>query len=378
MKIVYCLNSISSLGGIEKAVVVKANALAEIGGNEVHIILTEKDGGNPHVPLSSKVKLTILDINYYEDDWKGRMFVLKGILIKRLLHKKRLKQALAQIKPDIVISVGQCEQHFLPSIKGDFRTLREFHYARDYRKRHAHSLFERISAAGGDFYDRFSLARYDAIAVLTEEDRLANWPGDSRVRVIPNPLTVEVKENGVCTRDRKIVSIGRLERPKNHLSLLRIFRLVADRYSDWSLEIWGEGSMKSSLQDEIERLGLKDRAFLKGVCRDVQGVLSCCGIFALTSLHEGFSLVLTEAQACGAVVVSYLCPCGPKDIITDGKDGVLVAMNDEAAFAESLADLIEHPDKRRILSTNAMQNAKKYKIENISLQWMKLFDELCE
>ncbi|MBR6621513.1 MAG: glycosyltransferase family 4 protein, partial [Bacteroides sp.] len=90
MKIAYCLNSIRYLGGIQKVTIVKANALSEIPENEVYIIVTDNKEGVLLEPLSPKVKLIDLDINYYEDDYKSRWNVLKGIFIKRREHKKRL------------------------------------------------------------------------------------------------------------------------------------------------------------------------------------------------------------------------------------------------------------------------------------------------
>lgn len=375
MKIVYCLNSISYIGGTEKVVVIKANALAETG-NEVHIVVTEKGGENPLVPLSPKVKLTNLDVNYYEDDCKGRLYVLKGIFVKRLRHKRRLKKALEQIKPDIVISVGQCEKYFLPTIKGDFATVREFHYAMNYRMQHAHSLFDRILAAGGDFMDRIYLRRYDRVVLLTEEDRNTNMRSLSNVSVIPNPLTLCSCEQAALLEEKKIISIGRLERQKNYSSLLRAFRLVADKHPDWSLEIYGEGSLRVELEKTAMDLGLSPEKIFKGASRDVAKVLCTGSVFVLSSLYEGFPLVLLEAMCCGIPVVCYSCPCGPKDVITEGRDGFLVPLGDESALAERIIYLIEHPDTRRTMGSEARKTSKEYGIENVVSKWNALFGEL--
>ena len=82
MKIVYCLNSIRYLGGIQRVTVVKANSLTDLEGNEVYIVVTDNKNGVITEPLSSKVHLIDLDINYYEDDYKSRWNVLKVIFIK--------------------------------------------------------------------------------------------------------------------------------------------------------------------------------------------------------------------------------------------------------------------------------------------------------
>ena len=104
MKIAYCLNSIRYLGGIQRVTIVKANALAEVPGNEVYILVTDNKNGILVHPLSPKVHLIDLDVNYYLDDWKSKWNILKGIFIKRHKHKKKLAQALHKINPDIIIS----------------------------------------------------------------------------------------------------------------------------------------------------------------------------------------------------------------------------------------------------------------------------------
>ena len=91
---------------------VKANALAKIPGNQVWIVVTDHKK-EPLIPLEN-VELVNLDVNYYEDDWKGYWYVLKGIFQKRKMHKKRLLRFLNDIAPDIVVSTGTSENNFLP------------------------------------------------------------------------------------------------------------------------------------------------------------------------------------------------------------------------------------------------------------------------
>lgn len=109
MKIAYCTDSICYAGGIQRVTIAKANKLAL--KNEVWIIVTDNKD-KPVFPLSTKVHLVNCDINYFEDDWKSRFYILKGIIYKRKQHKKRLKEILNQIQPDIVISTGTSEKTF--------------------------------------------------------------------------------------------------------------------------------------------------------------------------------------------------------------------------------------------------------------------------
>ena len=99
-------------------------------------------------------------------------------------------------------------------------------------------------------------------------------------------------------------------------------------------------------------------------------------IFVSSSIFEGFPLVIIEAMACGLPVISYACPCGPKDIITDNKDGFLIPVNNEVLFAEKISLLIENEKLRKQMGLAATTKANLYKIENIIPIWMNLFKVL--
>ncbi|MBQ4589585.1 MAG: glycosyltransferase family 4 protein [Bacteroidaceae bacterium] len=376
MKIVYCLNSIRYLGGIQRVTVVKANALADLENNEVYIVVTDNKNGIITEPLSSKVHLIDLDINYYEDDYKSRWNVLKGIFIKRREHKKRLASVLNEIQPDIVISVGQSEKNMIPSIKGQWKTIREFHYTKNYRFNHAHSFFDKILAYWGNIYDyNLKIKDYNHIVVLTNEDKETNWFGWENISVIPNPSTFQTN-NYSNLSTKTVISVGRLVKAKNYASLIRAFKNVVDKHPDWTLEIYGDGPQEMELKSLIDKLNLKKHVFLKGFSSNVKEVMTNASIFALSSIFEGFGLVIVEAMACSLPVVSYACPCGPKDIITDGKDGFLVEVNDEKELANKINLLIENKALCKQMSDAAKIKAEQYNINHIIPKWMNLFQTL--
>ena len=101
-------------------------------------------------------------------------------------------------------------------------------------------------------------------------------------------------------------------------------------------------------------------------------------VLAMTSVFEGFGVVLIEAMSVGLPVVSYACPCGPKDVITNGKDGFLVPLEDEIVLAERLCSLIENDSLRREMGQEALENVKRFSIETVVGQWMDLFRKLVE
>ncbi len=185
---------------------------------------------------------------------------------------------------------------------------------------------------------------------------------------IPAPLSPE--------RSKKVIAAGRYSSPKRFDNLLRIWSLVAPRFPDWRLEIWGEGELRKELEELIERLDIGGSAFLKGYTADLEMPLSNAAIFALTSDHEGFPLVLLEAMSCGVVPVCFACRTGPRDIITDGENGFLIPPGNLDLFAERLMFLMEHDDQRRAMAQKATARAADFTPEKIARRWMEQFELL--
>ena len=378
MKIVYCLNSIRYLGGIQRVTITKANALASVDGNEVYVIVTDNREGMMVLPLSEKVHLINLDINYYDGDRRrSKISDLFVSLFLRKKHKKYFYKELCAIRPEVVISVGTSEKYMLLSMrKRSWKVIREFHFDRHYRKRLAKTWFDKLVANVSDYYDfTFKERKYDKIVVLTQEDKETNWKGWDNVTVIPNPLSFQSVESSPLNQ-KVVISLGRLDYQKNYSSLIRAFKLVCERFPDWVLHIYGDGDERQMLQQLIEIKNLSSNVCLKGVTSDVQKALLESSIFVLSSITEGFALVLVEAMECGLPVVSYQCPCGPKDIISDGSDGFLVSINDEQAFADRICELIENQDVRKQMGVAGKLTARKYHVEIIAQQWMTLFENV--
>ena len=374
MKIVYCLNSISTLGGIEKVTIAKANALAEFNDYEIYIIITEKIDNDCKVNLSSKIKLIELDVNYYEYDWKSKWHLLKTYLVKGYKHKKILKRRLKEINPDIVISVGQSEKYILPSIKGNWKLIREIHYTSDYRRLQAKNLKDRIIAYLRKYYDyKWKIKKYDKIVLLTNEDKENHWRDKEKVIVIPNFLTFTTSHTPSSLLHKRVISIGRLEDQKNYRSLIAVFKTVVNKHPDWILEIFGEGAEKSNLRRQIDSLELSDSVKLMGNTSNPIEEMRNASIFVMSSKFEGFPLVVIESLSVGIPVVSYSCLSGPKDIISDGHDGFLVPQGNEAEMAEKINYLIENPEVRKKMGAAAYEKSKNYLPDKVIPLWRNLF-----
>ena len=377
MKIVYCLDNIQETGGIEKVIREKANFLAEKNGFEIYVVVSDF---NPKLPLNlnDKIKFILLGINYYSSNCKSYLHFLYSITFKRLQHLTKLKKQFRNIKPDIIISPGLSEKFLLPLIKGKAKLIREYHFSKNYRKL-AYSnckLLYRIIASFADFIDnRIFLKRYDSIVTLTQEDKDENWRDYDNVIIINNPIS-KMPAEGAVLENKKIIAIGRLVRQKNFSSLIRAFSKVSPLYPDWTLEIYGEGNEKDILKKLIDELKMDGKVLLKGNVSNIDQKLLDSAFLVMSSKYEGMPMVLLEAMACGLPLLSYECPCGPKDLIGNNKNGLLIERDNEAELAEKMIFLIENENIRKEFGEESYKKAKDFTIDKIMEKWETHFNHL--
>lgn len=385
-RIVYCTPALYSAGGVERVVSFKASYFAEQLGYDVTVIVTEGKGRDCYFPLSDKVKV----INYelgFEELW--RVSFLKKVflyLTKQRRYKRLLKAELLRIRPDFTISMLRREINFLTSIHDGSKKIGELHVNRaNYRNFETNdsNVFKRLFA---QFWMKSlvsKLKRLDQLVVLTDKSK-SSWPELSNVSVIPDPIPMNqgdrshdsVQNQGPVPLIHRVVTIGRYAYQKGYDLLLQAWAEVEKQYPDWSLDIYGMGD-QTSYRQLMSDLGIDARRCrLNGPVADVVKTYTDSSVFVLSSRFEGFGLVLVEAMACGLPVVSFDCPAGPDEIITDGVDGLLVPSGDVHALAGKLMTLMSDEDLRKRLGQQARQSARRYEMAAIATQWKDLFDQL--
>jgi glycosyltransferase involved in cell wall biosynthesis len=201
-------------------------------------------------------------------------------------------------------------------------------------------------------------------------------------KVIPNPVTLPTtiesrtemsKLDGI---NRLLVAMGRLVEEKGFDLLLRAFKVVSANRPDWSLVILGEGPLREELKGQIKSLGLSGRARLLGQVSDPFSILRRADLFVGSSRFEGFPNALCEAMACGLPAVSFDCPSGPREIIRDGVDGVLVPPEDVDALADTLGRLMGDPKERERLARRAPEVLDRFSVDKVMEMWNKLIEEV--
>lgn len=379
-KIVFCAPALYSAGGVERVVSFKASYFADQLGYDVTIIVTEGRGRDCYFPLSNKVKVINFELGF-EELWRAS-FVKKIFLYltKQRQYKRLMKAELMRIRPDFTISMLRREINFLTSIQDGSKKIGELHVNRaNYRNFEANE-----SNVLKRFFAKFwmkslvgKLKRLDQLVVLTDKSK-ASWTELSNVTVIPDPVTIEVKSKEVKSEkcSKRIVTIGRYAYQKGYDLLLQAWSEMEKHYPDWTLDIYGQGD-QTGYRQLMSDLGIDaNRCHLNGPVEDVVGVYQNSSVFVLSSRFEGFGMVLVEAMACGLPVVSFDCPAGPDEIITDGYDGLLVPAGDVHTLAEKLNMLMADEDLRHRLACQARQSAQRYDMASIANQWKTLFEKV--
>ena len=389
MKIVYCLFGTYSTGGIERVTSVKANWLAE-HGYEVYLVTTGHAGRSSYYPLHPSIKHIDLGLCYDEAGELSRFAAYRRNYPKYRRHREELEKLFADIRPDIVVAAGWHEGSFLFQLKDGSKKIIEHHGWRHanvalypvYLRELGHvtamtrfkywlrTLWGNLMTYKQGRYDR----QFDRLVVLTEEDKTycTHCPTTT---VIPNPITAPSLEVSPLS-DKVILAVGRLDNQKNFPELIDIWALIAKDYPDWKLRIVGEGYTDVRIKKKVKEYGLEEQFELCPFTNKIQEHYLSASIFTLTSAFEGFGLVLVEAESMGLPVVSYACPCGPRDIIRDGQDGFLVEPGDMETFAARLLQLIEDEELRRRMGQAAKVNSQRFSLDNVMKQWEDLFAEL--
>ena len=375
LKIVYCTPALYMAGGVERVLTMKANYFAEHFGYDITIILTEGKDQPLFYPLNSKIKIINLDIGF-EELWTCS-FAKKIYLYlkKQRQFKKALTRELMRIRPDITISLLRREINFINNIKDGSRKIGEMHVNRaNYRNFEANdSNFIKNMFAKFWMHSLISkLKKLDRFVVLTEEDKTA-WPELQNICVIPDPLSFKPTQFSPL-KEKRVIAVGRYVYQKGFDLLLQAWAKIEKHFPDWELAIFGDGH-RTPYEQQMKELGINaSRCHLNGPTKNIQQEYVNSSLFVFSSRFEGFGMVLIEAMACGLPVISFSCPCGPKDIVKDGKDGLLVENGNVTALADRMSSLMADDSSRRSLAVAGTQNVKRFSMEQVALRWKVVFE----
>ena len=219
-----------------------------------------------------------------------------------------------------------------------------------------------------------SVRKLKAVVLLTKEDA-QSWEGITETYVIPNSLPFEPAEASRL-QNKQAIAVGRYNNAKGYEYLVEAWKIVHQRYPDWTIHIYGSGELKEQVKSLVESNHMQDTMLMHEPTDNIRVKYLESSICVVSSRYEGFSMVILESMACGVPVVSFDCPHGPRNIICNGKDSILVEHLNSQALANSICQLIEHPEQRKSLGVRAQENIKRFSRDNVMKQWTNLFDEL--
>lgn len=376
MRIVYLIAATCNSGGMERVLANKANWLAR-HGYDISIVTTDQRGRAPYFTLDEHIQTYDLGINYDEDN--GRLLSkLLRYPIRQWQHRRRLETLLMQLKADVVICMFNNDVSFVHKIQDGSRKILEIHFSKNKKLQYGRRGLWAWADRWRTRQEERIVKKYDRFVVLTHEDKelwengqLDNWTIGQLV-VIPNARTFEPEHHADLTQKR-VLAIGRYDYQKGFDTLINIWKqVVHNSQCSWTLDIIGDGPLRETLQQQVEKMGLQDSVRLLKPTDHIQEAYLQASIFVMTSRYEGLPMVLLEAQAYGLPTVAFACPCGPRDLITDGVNGYLIKERDETQFAQRLTALMNDQSLRQRMGQAAAANSEAYTEEKVMHQWERL------
>lgn len=384
MKICFLMDSIYILGGSQKCTIDLANELSK--NNEVTILCTKnvKNENKINHLINSKVKVKTIElhnkINTALTIWTKLLIkvnqetnlikskkILNYIYYTKNWNLKKIQKYIDDNNFDIVIGVAATHTMLLSQLKKvnkkfigwqHSNTKRYFNLKNQFLW-HQDKIFEE------------ALEKLDYYVVLTENDKkiLKKYFNYDAI-CIYNPCSYDVKSINY-DREKIVLSVGRYDKVKGYDMLIKAYKMFIDneKYSKYKLYIVGEGPERKNLTSLIDELELQNKVILTGLSNDVKSYYLKSDFLVLSSIEEGFPMVLLEAMECGLPIVSFDLPC-IKEILNENFSYIAKYKNIED-LSTGMQKMSEMDLKD--LRNKARENVGKFKINKIIKEWYVLF-----
>lgn len=369
MKILIFTNSLGG-GGAERVVATLANHWSRRQW-QVTVVTLAPASEDFHV-LNGQVRRIALDLS-------GPSGGVPGALRGNLRRILALRRVLVERRPTVAVAMMSTPSVLLAFASLGMPDLCTIGSERCYPP---HFPLGRVWSA----LRRQLYGRLDALVAQTQES--ARWIrthcAAPRVTVIPNaaqwPLPAappRIAPESLCAPGRKVLlAVGRLDAVKNFGVLVAVFAQLAARHADWDLVILGEGPQRAILEEEVRHCAVPTRIRLPGIAGNVGEWYARADLYVMSSHSEGFPNSLAEALSHGLPAVSFDCDTGPRDIIREGLDGLLVPPGDLAGLAGALDRLMGNAVLRGFFAARACEARDRFSLERVVGMWEALFREL--
>lgn len=356
-------------GGVENAVTALANSLS--ADYKIEIISVYKRYDVPVFKLNKNVKVRYL-IEHPDIKVSGKNILnnIKTFYLKKRqnrLELKLVKQFITKCDSDIIISTN-IRYNFLIGKYANNNILKigwEHSYHNN-DKKYINKVLQ--STNNLDYFVLVSNVLYKFYSELLVDSKC-------KCIYIPNALEY-IPEECSNSKDKNIISIGKLSKVKSYVDLVEVFKYVSLKYPDWKLNIIGDGPERSAIEEQIAKYKLENNVILHGF-RDkkyIKKMFEQSSIYVMSSVSEAFGIVILEAFSYGIPCVAFDSALGAKELISNNWDGYLIGDLDKEKMTKKIIDLIKNENRRIIMGNNARKKSLKYTSEVIKDKWLEILN----
>jgi len=344
-------------GGIERAVVNTANLFCEKGHSVSLVILDE--ARNSFYPVHPSVEIIHHSLSFGITP-EGNVISRK---IKLLTDVLKLRRLLKQLHPDIVIA---SEYPFAAAIilSGSHKIAKAIswehhHFYELKRNRFWHKIF------------KLTYPWLEAVVCLNNDEKRLFETINPKTTVIPNFIKAAARSE---LANKTILTVGRLTAVKGADLLLQTAKLVLQQHPGWKWKLIGDGDLKEEVLHFIEKENMQKQLIIQpplhhNIIMEYQNA----SLYVMTSRNECFPMTLLEAQSAGLPCISFDCDSGPRHIIKNEENGILVEKENTLQLAAAVSSLIMDEAKRKKMGELALNNIQEFSPGKIYQLWKELF-----
>lgn len=341
-------------GGAERVATNVANKYAEERENDVRVILTY-DNESAYT-LNESITTCVLPFS-------NNHFLR---IVKRFvyIHKYIKKEA-----PDIVVSIPEGTSWYIALdslLQKKYKMV--LSQRADPKVEYPNRLKRRII--------NWIFSRSDKVVFQTKEQMsFFDENVQKKGSIILNPIIEHLPKRKTDNLKHSIFTFCRLCEEKNLNLLIDGFAEITNKYSDFTLDIWGKGPLEDELKERVKSMGLSDKIIFHGYSSNIHEDICDSYMFISTSNHEGLSNAMLETMAMGFPVICTDCPCGgARMVINDHVNGLLIPVEDTRALVNAMIEIIEDSALREKISLNAEKIKSDLSSDKIFSQWKSVIE----